>query len=435
MSNYINNDNTKLHSSDDNPFGEHNWYTLIRGFHDNGTIQEVDIFYFKCQWHSCTFQCYSEDEIVLHVQNHCKNIKNTIISLSTIVCQIYGCRVQLKSVAEFELHISYHLHLLKLQYMGFKYLADKIKWNFNECCGFEKQPSEVCNECPLTCRWRGCNEEFISVIEFYGHVEKHINSYPRKRKNNTVKYKCQWDECMEEYDDKFIFSKHVNTHTLSKKCACPYCGERFLESTRLRDHMNRRIKNEYDAKYTCEYCSKKFKDKQILESHRKRHYKEYECLICHAKMSCASTLARHVSNIHGSGEIYKCRNCDKTYYTKFSIKAHELLCLVGEKEVKCPECSAKFEFLPSLKRHFTAVHQKPFTTDLYMCHICEENNKSDNNDSGADKGIFLFSSALSNHLKEVHDLKVPKGFVRFSYRKCSDTFFRLELTPLSRDNL
>uniref|UniRef100_A0A0K0F1S0 Histone H4 transcription factor (inferred by orthology to a human protein) n=1 Tax=Strongyloides venezuelensis TaxID=75913 RepID=A0A0K0F1S0_STRVS len=444
----VNNDYENTHQIE-NPFGPHSWYTLKKIYpsfdgiiNDNNTKQTStnDLFYFKCQWHSCAYQCYTEDEILHHVDDHCKAIENHISSLSTIVCQIYGCRVQLKSVYEFKLHISYHLYLLKLQYMGYKYLSEKVKWNFFDECGFGRQPSEVSDECPLICRWRKCSETFYSVIEFYSHVDGHVNSYPRKRKNDNINYQCQWDDCTEVYDEKFTFSKHVNTHTLSKKCACPYCGERFLESTRLRDHMNRKVKNENDAKYTCNYCCKKFKDKQILESHIKRHYKDYECLICHAKMSCPSTLARHVSNIHGGGEEHKCRRCGKIYYTKTSLKGHEELCLTGEKEVKCPECSAKFEFLPSLKRHFTSVHQKPFTTDLYMCHICEEEKiineetpSTTGTTTGKNKnGVFLFSNALSTHLKDVHKLKVPKGFVRFSYRKCPDTFYRLELTPFSR---
>ncbi|CEF69696.1 Histone H4 transcription factor [Strongyloides ratti] len=428
----------------ENPFGQHSWYTLkkiyqlLDDFSNQNTISSNNLFYFKCQWHSCAYQCYTENEILFHVHEHCKAIESHISCLSIIVCQIYGCRVQLKSVHEFKLHISYHLYLLKLQYMGYKYLAEKVKWDFFDGCGFAKQPSEVSDECPLICRWRGCKETFYSVIEFYTHVDKHVNSYPRKRKNDNITYQCQWNDCIEIYDEKFNFGKHVNTHTLLKKCACPYCGERFLESTRLRDHMNRKVKNENDAKYTCDYCCKKFKDKQILESHSKRHYKDYECLICHAKMSCPSTLARHVSNVHGDGEEYKCRRCNKKYYTKTSLKGHEELCLSGEKEIKCSECSAKFEYLPSLKRHFTSAHQKPFTTDLYMCHICEvEKDTKDVKTSSKTikkNGVFLFSNALSTHLKDVHKLTVPKGFVRFKYRKCPDTFFRLELTPHCRRN-
>ena len=111
---------------------------------------------------------------------------------------------------------------------------------------------------------------------------------------------------------------------------CSNCEKKFCVKRQLRYHMaigNCSIENSVSkslAKVCCETCGKEYRDIKALNF--------------------------HINRIHLKIMPYKCRECDKTYFTKKELKVHILSCH-RDKNFLCQDCGKCFSSDRKLKKH------------------------------------------------------------------------------------
>uniref|UniRef100_A0AC35UES9 C2H2-type domain-containing protein n=1 Tax=Rhabditophanes sp. KR3021 TaxID=114890 RepID=A0AC35UES9_9BILA len=337
-------------------------------------------------------------------------------------CAINGCQFDFGTFQEYELHLSYHMYTLKLQFAGYVNVISKTAIDELETCGFVLQKTAQFSECPLPCQWRGCNSTFNDLIELYQHIDNHINSFPRKGIGKDTPFICQWEDCCEEFGFKQKIGRHIVTHVGIKKCACPFCGTKFNEFARLKEHMGRKVLKPSDAKYTCSICDEKFKLEKVMINHYKRHFKKNICSICDSAHQNTTELIRHIEAVHAGPKKFTCQNCLKDYTNQNSFRSHCNKCGNKDKPYKCSQCSCAYATEVALNKHLTERHMKAGLVNLYICHLCD------------DESVFTGGKQLGIHLKG-HGLPVPKGFTRYNFRRHQDGYYRLQLEPKMRHQL
>ena len=90
--------------------------------------------------------------------------------------------------------------------------------------------------------------------------------------------------------DKDKVLAHCQTHLQEKKVACPHCGRRFSNNTKLKDHLDRQVALTSDPALTCTFCHKCFPNARLLRDHAHKHINSIKCphceLTCHGKPFC-----------------------------------------------------------------------------------------------------------------------------------------------------
>ena len=84
-----------------------------------------------------------------------------------------------------------------------------------------------------------------------------------------------------------------------------------------------------DARYKCEVCCRKFVDKYVLKKHLSTVHgagdvKTFQCDSCSRMFKEKSKLKRHISRVHGVGnvETFQCDVCSRVFKDKHDLKRH-----------------------------------------------------------------------------------------------------------------
>lgn len=117
----------------------------------------------------------------------------------------------------------------------------------------------------------------------------------------------------------------------------------------------------------------------------------------------------HVANVHVKLRPFKCPQCEKAFPSKNNLLAHMNVHDKKEGGYQCSNCDYLGSSYLALRKHNYASHMG--RNYPYECHLC---------------GI-LFDCApkLGRHFKKVHNLGVPEGFHRYTYRLEEGPVFHL----------
>lgn len=185
------------------------------------------------------------------------------------------------------------------------------------------------------------------------------------------------------HPDTIEGQSHNNTTTGGKGFECPKCHKYFA---RPRQHT--RCHGEA-AQFCCKECNRPFFTRCALKAHERchtDHEKKFHCKVCGRQYKMLASLQVH-TRIH-TGELpYCCQTCGRRFKDKASYQVH---CRIhtGERPFLCSYCAKRFITSTDLKEHVIVMH-----TDSkdFQCPVCGRK--------------FALGKAMRRHVKVRHKAK------------------------------
>ncbi|XP_028169959.1 zinc finger protein 37-like isoform X3 [Ostrinia furnacalis] len=201
-----------------------------------------------------------------------------------------------------------------------------------------------------------CGKVFSSKKTYRYHLNvlhKGQNRYPCPR-------------CGKVYQWKSNLGRHLRTHKArdSGELYCATCDKRFASVATYRQHLrvSRRHVPESDFSFTCNECGKKFVNKTRLRDHvdwEHLHNIKFRCQLCNKPFKCHTSLYVHMQNVHRNKQKENlCHICGKSYQNAAKLKYHIVAMHTSETPYQCAHCAAAFGWYSSLYRHVREVHYK-----------------------------------------------------------------------------
>ncbi|XP_058453979.1 zinc finger protein 429-like [Malaya genurostris] len=216
-------------------------------------------------------------------------------------------------------------------------------------------------------------------------------------------------------------------------CSCPseiFESQEALETHRTDHHEKYRIADNVIRPYECDVCFQRFLTEKHLQQHKARPFKkrEHVCTSCGNAFFASSTLKKHEEictvtdrnyacdecgkrftqlgslrnhlKLHNSEKTHSCPICGKTFLKKFEVPLH-MVTHTEEQPFPCDQCPARFKRKQALKNH-QRHHSNPTP---YKCDLCDE--------------WFNNFSARKFHRQKVHE-----GIEPFKCDQCGASYGR-----------
>uniref|UniRef100_A0A182SX47 C2H2-type domain-containing protein n=1 Tax=Anopheles maculatus TaxID=74869 RepID=A0A182SX47_9DIPT len=186
--------------------------------------------------------------------------------------------------------------------------------------------------------------------------------------------KCQL--CAKKFRSRVKLIEHKEMHQNPERFRCSVCQEVHQN---LEEHMQNKHQ---EWEFACEECGKRFPFKNRLTAHMAKVHmkKDIICEECNKPFTKFS-IEKHKKTVHGgSGEMFLCKSCPKTFKTRVSLERHmEGHNAGGEQAVGsaatviCAICNSVLKGMYNLKAHMKRIHaeQTPAT-----CSTCGKTFKS-----------------------------------------------------------
>ncbi|CAK1554335.1 unnamed protein product [Leptosia nina] len=174
-------------------------------------------------------------------------------------------------------------------------------------------------------------------------------------------------KCGKVYQWKSNLGRHMRTHKAreSGELYCAKCDKSFASVATYRQHVriSRRHVSESEFTFTCDECGKKFVNKTRLRDHVDWEHLnkiKFRCQLCNKPFKCHTSLYVHMQNVHRNKEKKDnlCHVCGKSYQNAAKLKYHIIAMHTSETPYQCAECDAAFGWYSSLYRHIREVHYK-----------------------------------------------------------------------------
>jgi KRAB domain-containing zinc finger protein len=161
---------------------------------------------------------------------------------------------------------------------------------------------------------------FEKKTDLRKHQREHHGFWftPQKSEKEKARHVC--DICGKAVSNAETHWRNVHDDT-DENLTCPQCGKRFQKSQKMSDH----IRNVH-TKITCELCGMVMAAKQRKRHFQQHHMDEserkFKCDICGKGFMESSKLKDHI-NIHTGAKPHLCRFCGKGFANRGTQKMHE----------------------------------------------------------------------------------------------------------------
>ncbi|CAJ0930017.1 unnamed protein product, partial [Mesorhabditis belari] len=368
--------------------------------------------WFSCLWHSCTWTSRAEDSMK-HFENHISaHIESTLQHQSSahLFCGVDTCQMGFSNTEDFRSHVALHVYQAYMVKNGLKKILENPDFSNYESCNFPRRFSLFYGGEPIKCEFNQCPFEFRDISEFVKHVNRHVKDEDFSLEDGEKVFTCKWLDCAFSCSRRHILRDHLRHHSGEKIVACPFCGQFFTATTKLFDHLFRKVEGDL----VCSFCRKKFADTRLLRKHCQNHRATCQCPHCKVVFKSNHDLLKHIQRKHvPKTDAHQCGECGKFLATSNILAQH--MATHQEPTLKCDQCDKMFRWKKQLANH-KKEHEKDSSKDEYACHLCNQ--------------LYTTGTTLTKHLKTKHDHPLPSGFSKFQYKKCTDGLKRLQTTHL-----
>jgi uncharacterized Zn-finger protein len=134
----------------------------------------------------------------------------------------------------------------------------------------------------------------------------------------------------------------------------------FAHQGAVVEHMRQKHGFGDGPRYKCDTCDAQFMSRSDLTAHTNKHTQtfQFSCGICAKQFTSPKAYSRHCKKCQGADRVHVCRQCGKAFHRKDHLTQHEQT--HAEKSIRCDQCGRMFKHTPSLKRHVSRWHGRPF---------------------------------------------------------------------------
>ncbi|XP_052842369.1 zinc finger protein 585A isoform X2 [Drosophila gunungcola] len=242
-----------------------------------------------------------------------------------------------------------------------------------------------------------CGKEFPHM-KLYRH---HLRNYQQLRSDSThrkleicVFYMCDQENCSEAYANwNSLYTHKRRTHESSNKQAeksskstqewiCQFCSKECRSKMSLSVHVARSHNND---NVSCPLCNASYKSQDALAKHHAYWHEPIECPQCFKIVKNRRNYDTHVNVVHSNKKRYSCSICNKGFYHRSEMEAHQKL---HGQSYSCEHCSFTTRNKKSLSVHILGQHYKRFA---FECKVCKKR--------------FGRRQGLSTHMQRAHGSK------------------------------
>ncbi|KAH8400760.1 hypothetical protein KR009_000778 [Drosophila setifemur] len=272
-----------------------------------------------------------------------------------------------------------------------------------------------------------CGKEF-NQMKLYRH---HLRNYQQLRSDSThrkleicVFFMCDQKDCSEVYVNwNSLYTHKRRTHESAEKEAnktsksaqdwvCQFCLKECRSKMSLSVHVARSHNND---NVVCSLCNASYKSQDALDKHHAYWHEPIECPECFKIVKNRRNYDTHVNVVHSNTKRYACSVCQKGFYHKSEMEAHQKL---HGQSYSCEQCSFTTKNKKSLSVHVLGQHYKRFAFECKVCnkrfgrrqglntHMQRTHGSKfmcrDYFEGGCGR-TFINSSQLNVHVRKVHN--------------------------------
>ncbi|KAG6459864.1 hypothetical protein O3G_MSEX011645 [Manduca sexta] len=199
--------------------------------------------------------------------------------------------------------------------------------------------------------------ECVKTFKHRGGLKNHIIAVHELNNN----FPC--NVCGKVFRWKNSLKRHLEKHESKDKpevAYCEPCGISFKSVCSYQRHLKNSLKHvtQDQRKYVCDHCNRRFIDKTKLRDHieDKHLHRTYQCPICLKSSKNRVNLDQHMRNVHkGRPNNKMCHHCGKGFPTKVQLESH-MRTHTGERPFICEYCPTTFTQKSNLYKHYRQVH-------------------------------------------------------------------------------
>ncbi|KAH8253440.1 hypothetical protein KR032_005510 [Drosophila birchii] len=432
-----------------------NLYSCDRTFRDPGVFMEHNKSHANVS--STTYpcgECMAVFESRGRLNGHMRSMHGTIIS-----CEL--CSREFGSEATYSIHMKKHLIIERDVHIcpscgmlsdSQKKMAEHANTKNSPCFGAKiytemLRDAYICEYCSSYFKQKSdlqahrtsgihknglfwcqpCGKDFPHM-KLYRH---HLRNFQKLRTDSThrkleicVFYMCDQPDCTEAYANwNSLYTHKRRTHESSDKQTekasksgqdwiCQFCSKECRSKMSLSVHVARSHNND---NVVCTLCNASYKSQDALDKHHAYWHEPIECPQCFKIVKNRRNYDTHVNVVHSNKKRYTCGVCEKGFYHKSEMEAHQKL---HGQLYSCEQCSFTTRNKKSLSVHVLGQHYKRFAFECKVCnkrfgrrqglttHIQRAHGSKyvcrDYFEGGCGR-TFVSSSQLNVHVRKVHD--------------------------------